>query len=89
MEYRCSAETFENFLESPIWGDLSDELDRWLEDIRDTLEGINKRDDVIPLTHEQLQGAAYAVRYIKLLPENVLGNIIEDNERKENENAVK
>ena len=70
---RSTAAQFSEFLESTIWADLRDELEVWLEGVRDGLE-----DTGMPV--EDLyrnQGRAEAVRYVLSLPETIRDTLVE------------
>jgi hypothetical protein len=80
-EYISSATAFREFLEGSVWRDISHELEMWIEDIRSSLESKERTPDFETL--KNLQGSAEAVRKFLLMPQIILDNIIEDNERKE------
>lgn len=87
-EYISSVEAFKSFMESSVWTDMQNEMDRWINDIHEALEsGVsvdmsNSRPQIIELTDKQLhrlQGSAEAVRRFKRLPEVIIDNILDDN----------
>jgi hypothetical protein len=81
-EYRSSSNSFQEFINSSIWKDMTYELNLWLEGIRDALESKDKTPDLITL--KELQGGADIIRRVLLMPSIIRDNIIDDNERKEN-----
>jgi hypothetical protein len=83
-EYKSSANSFQEFIDSSIWKDMTYELNIWLEGIRDALESKEKTPDLETL--KELQGGADIIRRVLLMPSVLRDNIIEDNERKETNN---
>ena len=81
-EYNSSSNSFQEFMNSSIWKDMSYELNLWLEGIRDALESKDKTPDLVTL--KELQGGADILRRVLLMPSIIRDNIIDDNERKEN-----
>jgi len=74
-EYRSDSLMFKNFLETTIWTDIDHEIDMWLEGIRDALENIEDKNELL-----RLQGSAQAMRLLKAIPSGILENIKEDEE---------
>jgi len=73
---RSTLGQLKDFKESVFWQDISEELDVWLEEIRNQLE--NGDLNFSHRTLDQLGGSAKAIRNIKNLPEVLIG-LAEDN----------
>lgn len=63
---KSTALAFKDFLESRVWSDIKEELEVWLNDIRDSLEDPDR--DINIKQMNVLQGNAQAVRRILDLP---------------------
>ena len=75
MEYklRSTAGQFNEFLESTIWADIENELNVWLEGVRDGLEDTSMGVEDL----YRNQGRAEAVRYVLSLPETIRDTLAE------------
>ena len=73
-----------DFIESVLWQDMQNELNIWLEHIRDSLEDVNyfeQPDKYKPINVEmrtRLQGAAATIRRVLKLPYVLLENKRDD-----------
>ena len=66
---RCSPKDFADFEKSALWLDIVDELNIWLEEIRDNLENV----DISLRKVRELRGSAMALRNVV----NILPNLAE------------
>jgi len=78
--YRSTPKMFEDFIQSTIWQDMENELNAWIEDIRDSLESELEHEGML-----RLQGNVEGIKKVLGLPKNVLDNIIEDINREKEE----
>jgi hypothetical protein len=67
VKLRASAEHYREFLRSPVWEDIQQEVTAWMEDARDGLEQASE-----PKELYRLQGIAQAHREFLRLPETFL-----------------
>lgn len=84
MGYRSSAESFAEFMKGSIWADMKEEIDLWIEDIHEDLEdpsGLATEKEL-----NRLGGNVEAMRKLKMMPEMIMHNILEDTKRKQEEN---
>ncbi len=75
MEIQCSASEFREGMKSKFWSDVRNQLEAWKEDLRDAME-----DSDGALSDKEthvLQGSIKAVRYVLMLPEQMLKDIEE------------
>lgn len=79
--YVSSAQNFDDFVVGNIWEDIHNELNKWLDDIHESLE--DPDDALDNKQHAKLRGNAEAVRKFMLLPFMVRDNISEDVRREE------
>ena len=79
---RSTVGQLNDFKDSVFWQDCNEELDIWIEEIRNQLENLDLQFDGRAL--DQLGGCAKALRHAKQLP-NVLIAIAEDNMEARNE----
>ena len=77
---RSSVGQLKDFVDGVIWRDIQDELKLWLEDIRDQLE--DPGHELFPEDIKRLQGNAEAVRRVLELPRNLILNLEDDLEAK-------
>ena len=77
---RSTPGQIEDFSQSMIWRDICEELDIWLERIRDELENMDLSAD--HRTLDQLSGNAKAIRNVKMILET-LNNVSEMDEEGE------
>lgn len=68
------------FKESSIWDDICQELDIWIEEIRNQLESEEIDLGVV----KALRGSAKALRHVKELPDNLI-HLAEEARKEENE----
>ena len=73
---RSTIGQLKDFKSSVFWQDIEEELDIWLEEVRNQLENGDLQFD--HRTLDQLGGCAKAIRNMKNLPEVLIG-IAEDN----------
>jgi len=78
---RSTVGQIEDFSQSFIWQDICEELDYWLERIRDELENLDLSAD--HRTLDQLSGNAKAIRNVKMILETLV-NLSEDEEGERN-----
>jgi len=83
IEYRSSPQDFEDFAKGPVWADMVDELNRWLDDIHVSLEDPNG--DMADKSLHRLGGNAETIRKVHLMPEVIRENIKASIEAKRNE----
>ena len=79
---RSTPGQIEDFSHSLIWKDMCDELDVWLDRIRNELENLD-----LSASHrslDQLSGSAKAIRNFKLVLETLLNLSEEDEEGESN-----
>jgi hypothetical protein len=77
---RSSPGQIEDFSQSVIWKDMCEELDVWLDRIRNELENLD-----LSASHrslDQLSGSAKALRNVKMILETLL-NLSEEDEKGE------
>jgi len=84
--YVSSAQSFNDFVDGSIWKDIHDELNKWLDDIHESLE--DPEDVLDDKQHAKLRGNAEAVRKFMLLPYMVRENILEDARREEESGEI-
>ena len=83
---RSSAGQIKDFSEGIIWNDMLEEIDIWLQRIRDELEN-----PMLEFTHrtlDQLSGSAKAIRNMKDLPEVLMGLAEDEEYERENLNDM-
>lgn len=73
-DYRSSAGDIKEFIESPIWADLKNDFECWLEAARNGLEDIEASEKEL----YRNQGRAEAVRRVLLHPEVLMDSLLED-----------
>ena len=49
MEYKSTPKAFKDFIEGYIWADIEQELNCWIEDIREQLETTSEIENVLRL----------------------------------------
>jgi hypothetical protein len=74
---RSTAAQFNDFIDGFIWQDMKDELDIWLNGVRDGLEDTEADEKDL----YRNQGRADAIRYFKSLPLVMRDGLLEDQER--------
>ena len=82
---RCSAKQFDEFLESHIWLDMQEELEAWLEGVRDGLEDPGLGNDEMLRN----QGRANAIRYALSLPGVLRDSLIDEQQSQSVSNKTK
>ena len=75
---RSSAGSLKDFKDSAIWQDICEEVDVWLDEIRNQLE--NPDLDMSHRTLDQLGGNAKALRRVKDIPDVLIGLSREEGE---------
>ena len=67
----ASLSQYHAFRESVVWVDITNEVNSWLEDIRNQLEQVDNTEEL-----RRFQGIAEACRYFLQLPDEII-NILE------------
>lgn len=74
--------SMEQFMKGPVWHDICSELNVWLTEVRDYLEG-GSDEEVTEIMTANLRGSAKALRHVLELPEILSENMRLDQKRDE------
>jgi len=73
VELVSSPKEIEEFMMSPGWTDMKNQIQAWLEDVRDTLE--DQDNILLDKTIHRLGGNAESLRRVLALPSVTLANL--------------
>ena len=73
VQLQCSVNEFKEGMESTFWKDIYNQLDAWIDDIRDSLEDPDNM--LLDKTLHRLGGNIESLHRVMQLPEQTLKNL--------------